>query len=391
MSDVSSRNDFNPLSTAQVQSKATKESELAQRAQQISSQDTVQEEESEAVNPFILRQKKSRETLETRRGKVKEPDAPKGVLKAVDNSKESADQKQRDNSELDSRALMSMKNRLKQGSSSKDVMDLVEEFYSDPALQDEVLEFLEETTAGELKEAVKKAREELKGKFGKEIAAGRNIGGDSRAFGKDGKTGIGTPSELRGLYKDITGKPREGNALFDELSKTYPYDKLKSVVSFLLHSLGSDMKSKGPSIPKGELFRLLTETRVLQSILGVYRFFESRMHLLQGLFEKYSSTMPKTITFELLSKLFMSLVAERYPSSMKVLKLAGQLGLENDILGQISVFEQMRDGTRGVAPRIYKSIKHRWDLLAAILEALDQLEDSIEEEDDEEGGGGSEQ
>src|SRR5690606_11830940 len=116
-----------------------------------------------------------------------------------------------------------------------------------------------------------------------------------------------------------TGNPRDANTLFGELANKYAYKELQKVIKFLLHSLGSDMKSKGPSIPRGELHTLLTETRTLQAILGVYRFFNKRMDLVNKLFSKAGLQMPKQLSFEQMAKCFMSLAGERYPSSDKVL------------------------------------------------------------------------
>ena len=94
-----------------------------------------------------------------------------------------------------------------------------------------------------------------------------------------------------------------------------------------------------------------------------------------------------THSFESLSKLFMSLAAERYPSSDKILGSAGKLGIEKWILAKIIAFTQFRDAIREVAiHQIYRSLQHRDELYLAIIEALEDLEDELEEMEERERG-----
>ena len=143
-----------------------------------------------------------------------------------------------------------------------------------------------------------------------------------------------------------------------------------------------DLKSKGPSIQQAELMRLMTETRNLQSILWVYMFFKGRMGLLKSLFGQHELAMSEGLSFEQLAKQFIKLVEERYPSVMKLLKQAEKLGLLDDI-EKIIVLMQYRDAIRGLSPRLYKSLRHRQDLLLVILETLEELEERQEEEEED--------
>ena len=234
------------------------------------------------------------------------------------------------------------------------------------------------TTDSDLKEAVRRARTLLNERQGRQIIAGRNVDAVAKSYHQKG---IGqNPTELRDLYRDITGNPREHNLLFSELSEKYPFDQLKLVVAFLLKGMAYDLKSKGPSIQQAELMRLLTETRNLQSILWVYLFFKARMGLLRNLFKKYDLPFSEKLTFEFLAKEFIKLVEERYPSAMKLLKQAEKLGLMDET-AKILVLMQYRDAIRGLSPRIYKSVRHRQDLLLVIIESLEELEERAEGEE----------
>jgi len=71
---------------------------------------------------------------------------------------------------------------------------------------------------------------------------------------------------------------------------------------------------------------------------------------------------------------------ERYPSGDKVLQSAGKLGIEKWILAKIIVFSQLRDAIREVAlGQLYRNVQHRDDLYNAIIEALEALEEELDE------------
>ncbi|MFZ0565476.1 MAG: type III secretion system gatekeeper subunit SctW [Chlamydiales bacterium] len=286
------------------------------------------------------------------------------------------------NPELQASLLQNVRRGLKESHSPEEILEQINEAFEDPTLADEAFEYLERTTDGVIKSNVLLARELLISQKSREIIAGRNIDPAAKSFYEKG---IGkSPTDLRELYRDVTGNPRDHNTLFSELSDLFPFDQLKLVVSFLLKGLAYDLKSKGPSIQHAELLRLMTETRNLQSILWVYLFFKSRMGLIRSLYSRYGLTYSKSLSFERLAKDFIRLVEERYPSIMKLLKQAEKLGLKDNV-ALIIVLSQYRDAIRQLSPRLYKSLRHRQDLLMTILETLEELEEREEEEEEEEG------
>ena len=337
-------------------------------------------DQKEAVNPFGSRMQTTQKSIKaskTRVQKMMEAGEKHARLLPIEMIKDMAGRFQQRNPELRSNVLVLLREYIKPGDTAEEILKKVMEFYPDVSLADEALEFLLTTTDGELANKVQEARDALNQDRGREIAAGRNIGAQAR---EASEKGLGTPSNLRDLYRDVTGNPRDSNTMFEELSQKYAFKELKKVVDFLLHSLGSDMKSQGPSIPRGMLHRLVTETRSLQAILGVYRFFRNRMHLMETLFEKEHIELPAKLNFELMAKAFMTLAAERYPSSAKVKESAVRLGIEKWIHAKIIALSQLRDAVREVAMnQIYRSVQHRDELYMAIIEALEDLEDELEE------------
>jgi hypothetical protein len=109
-------------------------------------------------------------------------------------------------------------------------------------------------------------------------------------------------------------------------------------------------------------------------------------------------TLRSHLNFEVLGKLFFDLADERYPSSEKVTQLVARLidpisadPLENVVL-KIAVLNAMRDMVKQVSPTLlYRSLQHRDELFGGIIEALEDLEDHLEEleiaqEEEEEDG-----
>lgn len=301
-------------------------------------------------------------------------------LLKVEEIKEIADQVEKKNYELQAKTLLILRGRVGAGDSEEDILKKVLEVYTDPALADEALDFLIETSRGELQSTTRRAKDLFNQQFSREIVAGRNMGVQAREFSEKG---LGSTTSLRDLYREITGNPREPLKLFEELTSQFPYPKLKTIIQFLLHSLGADLKSKGSSIARGELKMLIDEVRSLQGILGVFRFFESRMQLMQRQFVSYGLELSPFLTFEQLAKQFIKLLAERYVNADKILQTARFLNLEKTI-AQIIIFTQMRDAMRQIALRYYRNPQHFQELSKAMLDALEELEKRWEEEDEEE-------
>ncbi|MCH9630895.1 MAG: hypothetical protein S4CHLAM37_09050 [Chlamydiia bacterium] len=287
------------------------------------------------------------------------------------------------NPELNERSLLAVKAHIKPTDSREQILGKVRDAYPDPSLADDTLDFLIETTpeGSALKAKLQSSKEQLNEVYGREVRAGKNIKESALQFSKEG---LGSPTALRDLYRDITGNPRDPNTLYEELASKFDFPSMKSVMEFILHSLGNDLKAKGPSIPGPELQRLFSETRTMQAILGVYRFFFQRMGLVQAEFSRADLTMPTLVNFQMLAKAFMRMIKERYPSADRVLLFATMLGISEETAAKIVIFNQFRDALRNVSPKLFKSDKHRQDLLMTLIEALSELEDEYDEEYEDE-------
>jgi type III secretion protein W len=300
-------------------------------------------------------------------------------VEEVEKIDELATRYQQQNYELHKKSLLLLRESLKQEDTAEEILKKVLEFYPDKSLADEALDFLLETTSGDLQKEVLKAKEELNSQFKREITAGRNIKSEAQEFAK---TGVGTPTSLRDFYRYVTGTYRNPQTLFNDIFKNYSFNDIKTIIKFLFHALGADLRAKGPSISRPELLKLVDDTKALQAILGVYRFFSSRTNLINSQFAKNDLFLPASLTFEALAKQYLKLLSDRYMSYEKLFQLAKFLGLD-DLTAQMIVIAQMRDATRNTSLKLYNSQKHRQEILDATMEALEKLEEEFDEKEEE--------
>lgn len=370
---------------AEAAAAAIHEAKLAEEAVeeiglQEETQDHLRQVFDETANPlsgaFAAKQKDLKEQP-IRIFKLEKGEELKKVLPERD-VKDQASRFEKRNPELKASILVLLLDKVKGCRDKEELLKLLEQFYPDPTLQDDALDFLLATTLGDLKKIVQEAKDFLNATRGREIQAGKNIADEVQRFVT---LGLGAPSKLRDLYRDITGNPRDPIALFMELGDRFSYKEMRKVLAYLFHALGSDLKSQGPSIPPGLLHTLLTEVRNLQAGLGVLHFFKNRMRLITFLFQRNDIPLPPDLNFETLSRQFVSLLQERYPSPDKVLQLAQKLGISKEILAEIIIFSQMRDAVREIAlHQFYRSLQHRDEIYKSILDCLEQLEEELDEQ-----------
>lgn len=304
----------------------------------------------------------------------------KQILDVEDADEAAARYEKNNHGELKEKTLLSLRASLTSEDTPDEIVSKTFRIYPDHALADEALDFLSQTADGDLQETVKLAKDKFNQEFKREITAGRNITAQAREFSQEG---LGSPTALRDLYRDVILNQREPLKLFEEFTGKFRYDKLKIVISFLLHSLGADLNAKGSSIPHGELKRLLDETRSLQGILGIFKFFLTRMNLIHKQFQYYNLVFPPRLTFEALGCLFAKILAERFMNSDKIRQVLQILGLSKELAAQLIICTQFRDALKQVAPRYYRTPLHRDELLKTIIDTLEEIEDEMDEEEKE--------
>ena len=121
----------------------------------------------------------------------------------------------------------------------------------------------------------------------------------------------------------------------------------------------------------------------MQGILGVFRFFQSRMKLIQREFTSYDLMLPARLDFEIIARVFIKLLAERFLSPDKILQTAKLMGIAEEAAAQMIIYSQMRDGIKQIAPKYFRSPRHRDEILKAFIDSIEKLEDQMEEEEED--------
>ncbi|GAB5412080.1 MAG: hypothetical protein ChlgKO_11940 [Chlamydiales bacterium] len=316
----------------------------------------------------------SEEQLETEAGNEK-------LVKRLDEAMNKAMAYAKRNSELNPHTLLKILALMRSDMSEAEMLEEVLREYPDPSIADDAIDFLIETSEEHkaIQDKMIRSKEIFNSTYGREIRAGKNIAPQAETYSQ---LGLGTRSELRDLYRDITSNPREPIELFEELSMKYEFKQMKAVIDFFLHALGEDLKSKGASIDPLELKRLLVDGRQMMAIFDVYGFFHIRFGAIAKAFAKHKLPLPVKLNFISLARLLVYYIKERFPSAEKFRQLGKIMEIHTNTLAQIIVYTQYRDAMRHMPPRLFKSERHRQDLLLTILDALSELEDELEEEED---------
>lgn len=341
----------------------------------------------ETVNPlvgnYVSKEKGIKEHRIERAAEIVKPEMRQKVVPERD-AQDAASKFEKRNPELRSASLLNLLKKAKDCKTKEELLALVEDYYPDPLLADEALDFLSATTLDELKELVQEAKEDFTAKHESDIRAEKNIAQEvSRFAGQE----IAERPKLRQRYLELihTSEGRAATELFLDYSKQFPsYKEMRRIFAYFYRALGMDLKSQGPSIEKGLLHSLMQEVRKAQSGIGLYNFFRDRMSLVQKEFERNGIPLPDSFTFETMTTSFLKLISERYPSLEKVMDHLPFAKLLN-ILGKIVLLNQFRDALPQTSTTfLFRSEQHKEELRKSILDALERLEEELEEIEEEE-------
>lgn len=379
MSDSFSTSPIEPTDSSRIQKQEQAQARKLAIQQEASAISMTEFADEAAFNPVTMTRRFESLESKVKKKAVEKPEEK--MVPEIEQIQAVSEEFEERNPELQARSLQLLLSQIKESDTAEQILRKVMQLFPDHSLADEAFEYLERVYKGQALAKIRQAKANLNETYGREVRAGRNIGAQAREFSREG---LGSATGLRDLYRDITGNPRSASTLFQEMNEKFTFEKMQKAIDFLLHSLGADLKSKGPSIAPGELHNLMSEARNLLAILGVYRFFQGRMDLIEASFQRAGMLLPPRLNFEMLARMFVLFLLERYPSMDKVFQLAQKMGLSADVMAQIIVLTQMRDGVRGVAPKLYRTDQHRHDVLMSYIEALEELEDRLEEKDEEE-------
>lgn len=335
-------------------------------------------------NPLAINRKfqslKKRVSLRESRSTSKKEEGEK--IKVVHELMEIAEEFCKKNPEFQPRALVYLHQILKDEDSPEEILKKLLASYPDLFLVHDALEFLITSLPKEklLHQKCLQAKDILEKEHQKEILIGKNISIHAREFSKEG---FGSPTALRELYKEVVTAEIKPIELLERLLKKFNYEQMKSVLGFMLSSLGKDLRSKQASTEPLKLTRLCQETRSIQAMIGIYLFFRQEMEMIQLQFQQKLIPFPEGLTFPLLAKQYISLVSDRYPSQESVLRLALDLFISHSRMAQTIVFNKYAEAIRATSPLLFKSAQHREDIRMALVETIESLEESMETESQE--------
>lgn len=280
----------------------------------------------------------------------------------------------------------------------------------DCAILDKAFEFLLEVTKNQLTQAEGTVKERFEGiqkqletaqskhfeKNAAEIQVTRKIIGAVDAVVET--TGQ-TVKETLVHYRDIVHNPTELQTLWKYYLEKFKgndqeiYDRIDKELSGLSTYLGGHFKRSNMESP--ELAQLASAVKKMQAIRGGHRqatLEKNTMKIFVRLILEKAMNLnafESRISAHLLTKLFFEFADERYPSSEKMKQACGEIAdliASNDlekVYLQIGLLNAMRNMVKEVSPsQFYRSMQHLDDLYAAIIEALEELEDKFEELED---------
>jgi type III secretion protein W len=381
--------DTNPIQPVTNDLVKTQQAETKQMSQNAA---VVQEEMQQSMQSYldqfsvntmqIIR--RNGETLEERVKKKARSESPQkneneteqDVPLEIEATEEVSGYYENKNPEIKGKSLQSLKEQISKFDTPEDILQKIMETFPDPVMADAAFDYLLQVIPDELKEKIYTARSNFEKRFSRALKAGKNVLDESLKFSKDG---LGEASELRQFYTEFSGNPKAPLDLFEELLVKFTFEKMKQAIGFWLSALGADLNSKGSSIEKGELHKLIDETRTLQAILGVYKYFASKQkELILSLARKDTAATPE-MNYQNLAKIFVKILQDIYPSPDKILSIKHELHIEQYLHAQESVLNIMCSGINGVAPRLFRNEKHKKELMSCFLIALEAIDNYLGE------------
>jgi hypothetical protein len=358
-------------------------------AKQETAADTLKEAFTQAVNPNAPKQEAKRKTLGEFAEDVKKAMKAGGetVLVPVEKIENEVGKFKQKHPEFSNEDLDDIRVSVKQGATKEEtrenVLALVNSKGKDAAQKDQLLEFLENTTTGDLQESIKEARAKFRDTVDEKSGVSNNklLDNANRISARVGQAqdkGL-SAVEMRALYQEVTSNNIDTLTLFNKLVKQYDFKELVQVTKFLGRTLSDDQKNPGPHVDPALLQDRFVEIRMLQAILNVYKFEKKRYPLVQSELEKRGIEIPPQLNFENATKQFLDYCGERYPSGNKVMEKAANLKVEQNVESTIIVLSLMfRDAIKEVSPKIFgDSQPKRNDAYNVLIEKLTDLEDIL--------------
>lgn len=304
-------------------------------------------------------------------------DSQDDIPHEIEATVEVSDYYENKNPELKAKSLLSLKDQISKFDTEEDILQKILENFPDPITAESAFEYLAQVLPDEVKQKLYNAKKSFEKRFSRKLKAGKNIFDESLKFSKEG---LGSAAELRQTYSELTGEIKSPLDLFEELLQKFTFEKMTSAINFWLSALGADLNSKGSSIEKGELYKLIEETRILQAILGVYNYFASKQRELILSLVRHQALATPEMNYQNLAKIFVKILQDPYPSPDKILYYKNDLNIVPSLASQEAVFNIMCSAIKNVSPKLFKNAKHKEEVLSCFLIALEAIDNVMEDQ-----------
>lgn len=344
--------------------------EMSEMSMLVGSQDLT----NPAAATRIRRKEEKFQTLESRR----KSSSDKKSTKTEETAGDTADKFATANKELSPQDLRQIKEQLSDDATSDDVLELVNQKFSDPVLKSQALEYLAQTipaSRGSLKAAVLAAKEQFHSTNHQAVTGGKNILFASQQYAASLNT---SPAGLRALYLNVTSEKRSCQELLTSLKQDYSLKEMTQVVDFLVKGMVADIKADGSSIDKSKLQVFLNETLNLQAIVKSYDFFEDSMASLSAMLKLENIPLPSSLTSESLGDSFHAVISDKFPTAGKCEKIAESL-VGPSVEGKTEILNLFLKGLNQTSPRLFPSAQQRQTVANTLLNTLDKINEHNED------------
>ncbi len=246
---------------------------------------------------------------------------------------------------------------------------MLREQFADVSHQYAALMFLDEllSDSGEVPEVLAEIRElrsTLDQQHGSEIRAGLNVTGVAVRFEK-----LDGPQNLRDFYRETVLAFDDVAVAHERILGRYGAAHFELAAEFLIHAVGEDLSSEGPSVDPRKLKATVDNLYAVQVARNVHNQLED---LIARVSEGFG-VAPQVAASDLLSEL-LPLKDQRWVDASKVEAIANRLGTQA-IEPRIYFLQGIGSLIGSLPEKVFHSLEDRERLRTAVQQAVDRAID----------------
>lgn len=245
----------------------------------------LQEETTEESNPLASALKRQGDKVRPQTSAVKKSKEAKESKKKLMPLEDASKEFSQKNPQFSPDALKGLADKIKDGMSQKEILELIKRDFPKPEDTQLALQFLISVALGDFKELLQLVEvdfnKEIHNKREEEVAKKVELEA-VKASEEASAAGlkIVQGGDLNKIFDHLLNNPLQASDIFKMLNEGYGGKNLKKVELWLLKKCGSEIKElnldSGEKENIAEMKNTMTVLRKLQSLLGVDKYFEAR-------------------------------------------------------------------------------------------------------------------